>query len=142
MVYGAGLLYHAGIFCALALLAAETFVFTLPGFAVRVLRLGLAIGAAAGVGILVKRAVRPLSRALSRTEDYAANILVDLFLLAGWAATLTRTATAPFLGISILLFVYIPLGKIRHCLFFFPSRIFFGGLFGRRGVLPPVSKAS
>jgi hypothetical protein len=38
--------------------------------------------------------------------------------------------------ISAITFVYVPLGKIRHCLYFFFSRIFFGKFFGRRGVLP------
>ena len=46
-------------------------------------------------------------------------------------------AEKAFVGVSIALAVYVPLGKIRHCLFFFPTRYFFGSYFGRRGVLPP-----
>jgi hypothetical protein len=39
--------------------------------------------------------------------------------------------------------VYIPLGKIRHCLYFFFSRTFFGKFFGRRAVFPhPQATAS
>jgi len=35
-----------------------------------------------------------------------------------------------------VMFLYIPVGKIRHCFFFFYSRILFGLFYGRRGVLP------
>ena len=102
-----------------------------------VLRVGLAAGFASGLGLLVKRAALPLARALSRFGDYAANFLVDIFVALALAAALDPRPTIPFMALSVILFLYIPLGKIRHCLFFFRSRIKFGRLLGRRGVLPP-----
>jgi hypothetical protein len=38
---------------------------------------------------------------------------------------------------AVLLLVYAPLGKIRHCLFFFSTRSQLGAFFGRRGTYPP-----
>jgi len=135
--YLAGILYHAGIFCAFAVLAALAVGFSLPHLIVLLLRLGLATGLVSGVGLLGKRAALPLSRALSRLDDYAANLLVDLFLAFALAASLDVRAAVPFMALSVILLLYIPMGKIRHCLFFFRSRIHFGRLLGRRGVLPP-----
>ena len=37
--------------------------------------------------------------------------------------------------ITIVVLLYVPVGKIRHCFFFFYSRILFGMFFGRRKVL-------
>ena len=41
----------------------------------------------------------------------------------------------------VLLLAYAPLGKIRHCLFFFTTRSAFGTFFGRRGTYPPGGSA-
>jgi hypothetical protein len=38
--------------------------------------------------------------------------------------------------VAAVTFVYVLLGKIRHCLYFFFSRMFFGKFFGRRAVFP------
>jgi hypothetical protein len=63
--------------------------------------------------------------------------MVDLFLALALAASLDLRAAAPFMALSVILLLYIPLGKLRHCIFFFRSRIGYGRLLGRRGVLPP-----
>jgi hypothetical protein len=137
VTYSAGILYHVGIFSAFAVLAALTASYSPPRPIVLLIRLGLATGLVSGVGLLGKRAALPLSRALSRLDDYAANLLVDLFLAFALAASLDVRAAVPFMTLSVILLLYIPMGKIRHCVFFFRSRINFGRLLGRRGVLPP-----
>jgi hypothetical protein len=131
------MLYHAGIFSAFAVLAALATGFNLPRPILLILRLNLATGLVSGVGLLAKRGALPLSRALSRFDDYAANLGVDLFLAFALAASLDARAAVPFMALSVILLLYIPMGKIRHCVFFFRSRIRFGRLLGRRGVLPP-----
>jgi len=77
---------------------------------------------------------------LSSADDYLSNILVDLLLLSAPAATFVKSASVLFMIVAICTFVYIPFGKLRHCAFFFYSRILFGTFFGRRGVLPHPSK--
>jgi hypothetical protein len=62
--------------------------------------------------------------------------LTTLFILAAGIAVFNKTLMIPMYVISAVTFVYVPLGKIRHCLYFFFSRIFFGKFFGRRAVFP------
>ena len=45
-------------------------------------------------------------------------------------------ALAMLLIAAMVLLCYAPLGKIRHCLFFFLSRYHLGRHFGRRGTFP------
>ena len=95
-------------------------------------------GAAAGLGLLVRRGVQPHLRGLSSADDVLSNLLVTGFAgLAG--ATLVLPGASRFLpwaGAALL--VYLPLGKLRHSVFFFLSRYHLGAFFGRRGTFPPT----
>jgi hypothetical protein len=130
-----GVLYHLAIFTALgyALWTALPIRSSPPLWAFRP---ALLIGALAGLSLFVKRAAKPLMRRLSCPDDFFANLFVDLFLALALARTFFPALEPVLLGASILLFVYIPLGKIRHCFFFFYTRAVFGLHFGRRGALP------
>jgi len=132
----AGVILHAAVF----------FAFTEVGFLLagmmpppgpsRVIRIVLALGFLCGLGLLIKRAITPSLKAISTPDDFIANGLVGGLLLLAWCA-LQWLWVIPLLFLwSIYLFLYIPLGKIRHCFFFFYTRILFGDFFGRRGVLP------
>ncbi|NOR14835.1 MAG: hypothetical protein GQ544_03940, partial [Candidatus Aminicenantes bacterium] len=81
-------------------------------------------------------------RHISCPDDFVANILVDGFVLLALLDTLLVGIQAYFWGVAIILFLYIPMGKIRHCFFFFYSRILFGAFFGKRGVFPRKRKTS
>lgn len=129
--YLLGLMYHAGIFAALALL-----VTTLGGWGWPILLRGplqtlLGLGALAGLGLLLKRLWLPEFRGLSHSDDFVSNGLATAFV----ALALTGPTTAWLLS-AILLLMYVPLGKLRHCLFFFVARRHLGAFFGRRGVFP------
>ena len=43
--------------------------------------------------------------------------------------------TTGFLLATVVLALYAPLGKIRHCVFFFLARGLFGARLGRRGII-------
>ena len=132
----AGIVYHAAIFGAIALLVAHLVPLTLPSVILKILRLVILAGLLSGLGLLVKRFAVSGMRAISCPDDFVANVLVDLFLAAAFAVTLLNGAQPYFFVAAIVLFLYVPAGKIRHCLFFFYTRILFGIFFGRRGVLP------
>jgi hypothetical protein len=138
-VWLAGVAYHAGILAGLAVLAAAPrgSAAEFPGLRVAG-ALGVA-GALAGGGLLVRRITRPVLRAISHPDDFLANALATSFAALAFARTVTPAAEPAFLAAAMLLFLYVPLGKIRHCAFFFLSRIHAGALFGRRGVLPPAA---
>jgi len=95
-------------------------------------------GALAGLALLVRRAVTPWLRGMSHPDDYASNLLATGFagLAAFWAVN--PALEAPFAAAAMALLFYLPLGKIRHCVFFFATRWQAGVFFGRRGVWPPA----
>jgi nitrate reductase gamma subunit len=138
--YISGILYHVGILMAMLFLATVLLRISLPHRFLQPVRLLLVIGLVSGVALLIKRILKPQMRSLSGGDDYLANTFVDLFLLSALAATFAQTMLVPFLAVAILTFIYIPFGKIRHCVFFFYSRVLFGDFFGKRGVLPHPSK--
>ena len=129
--YLTGILYHMAIFFGLLRLlwSLTTVPFPLPTPSAAF----LLIGSLAGLGLLVKRLLTPGLRSVSRFDDWFSNLSVDLFLLLGALATLSPSLTLPFHLSAILLFLTLPLGKIRHCFFFFAARTFLGLFFGRRG---------
>ena len=134
--YIAGMIYHAGLLSAVlyALSLAANIRFPRPVLAA--MPFILAAGFLSGTGLLLKRVADPKMRYLSCPDDYVSNLLVDAFILTG-LLTFWRAVPPPFfLAAAILTFFYMPLGKIRHCFFFFYSRVLFGSYFGRRGVLP------
>ena len=138
LTFLAGALYHTGI------LAAFTCVFwrvVLPGadLPLPALRYAALAGALAGMALLVKRAVRPELRALSVPDDYGANLMVDGFLLLVFLESLRPRLEPVLLVWTSLLLLYVPVGKIRHCFYFFYTRILYGSFLGRRGVFPPPS---
>jgi nitrate reductase gamma subunit len=135
--YVAGMIYHASIFTAIFSVLLLAAGIRPPAPAVTGLRIFLAAGFFSGTGLLLKRVIHPKMRYISCPDDYVSNLLVDGFVLSGLLSSLLATAEPVFFILAILTFLYMPLGKIRHCFFFFYSRLLFGSYFGRRGVLPP-----
>ncbi|MHB1047895.1 MAG: hypothetical protein ACYC4P_17970 [Thermoanaerobaculia bacterium] len=137
--YAAGLVFHGGVFASFGLLAASL-AGVEPGSAL--LRLGGAAagaGALAGLGLLGKRAASPVLRGLSSPDDYVANLLTTAFAALAAAAAFLPAAREVWLVAGVALLLYVPVGKIRHCLLFFPARYELGRFFGRRGTFPPAA---
>ncbi|MBN1939132.1 MAG: hypothetical protein JW843_06075 [Candidatus Aminicenantes bacterium] len=134
-----GIAYHGAIFVGFAYLFWH--VFRIPAappvwFFPPVLLGGTLIGLA----LLVKRIKSPHLRKLSCPDDFFANVLVDLFLAAAFLHTMIPALETAFFILSVVLFLYVPIGKIRHCFFFFYTRMVFAVHFGRRGALPGTSR--
>ena len=138
--YIGGILYHVGILMAMLFLATVLLRISLPTTLLQAARILLSVGVVSGVALLIKRILQPPMRFLSSGDDYLANILVDFLLLSALATTFAETVLVPFAAVAIITFIYIPFGKIRHCVFFFYSRVLFGDFFGKRGVVPHPSK--
>jgi hypothetical protein len=136
MAYLRGIGFHIGIFTAIGAVIISPFWGYLPLLLSRtlfwILVLGAILGAAGGIMRIVERNLK----GLSLPDDHFAVWLTTLFMMVTGLAVVNTVFTIPMYIISAITFVYIPLGKIRHCLYFFFSRIFFGKFFGRRGVLP------
>jgi nitrate reductase gamma subunit len=138
--YIGGILYHLGILMAMLFLATVLLGISFPQRLLQPVRILLAIGVVCGLSLLIKRILKPHMRSLSSGDDYLANSLVDLLLLSALVSTFAEAMLAPFLAIAIGIFLYIPFGKLRHCVYFFYSRVLFGTFFGKRGVVPHPSR--
>lgn len=135
-VWLAGVVFHLGIFVALALSVIVMFDWSWPIGLSRLLAPLLAVALLSGLGLLVRRLSDPHLRAVSSPDDYASNVLVGLLVASTLVSAALGTATASMLLVATVVFLYAPLGKIRHCVFFFLARVGFGRLLGRRGILP------
>lgn len=135
VAYLRGIAFHGGVFLAIALLPAGPWLHATPA-AVRV-STAVALGASAVLAAsgLALRLHEPGLRRLSTPDDYASLVLVSALLAAGTAAAVARVALPAYWAAAGLTLAYAPFGKIRHSVYFFYSRTFFGAFFGGRGVL-------
>lgn len=132
--YTAGILFHSGTFVSFLLLG--FLFFGVPLRYSTIFSGFLAVTSISGFSILIKRIWLKKMRTLSNPDDYISNILVSLFH-ALVALTLIRGNLQPCLFIyCTFLLLYIPLGKLRHTVFFFTSRFHLGIFYGWRGVWP------
>jgi len=134
--YIGGILYHLGVFGSCFYLLVILVSLDLPLLVLLFMRIVLAVGVISGVGLLLKRIFSPQMRILSCPDDFAANIIVNIFVLTALLHSFHPMTHFFFLA-AIIMFLYMPLGKIRHCFFFFYTRILFGIFYGRRDVFPP-----
>ncbi|MGD1146521.1 MAG: hypothetical protein ABR961_01050 [Thermoanaerobaculaceae bacterium] len=134
--YAAGIAYHLAVFTALITLVHSLFGTPLPRALNAATAVLVAVGLVAGAALLVKRCTDLRLRAISVPEDFFANGLVDLTLVAGLATTVCPTALPIFQIVGAVLLLYAPFGKLRHLLFLLTSRRDLGATLGRRGVWP------
>lgn len=139
LTYIAGIFYHSGLFTAIFYILSLLISLRISLFFIYFFRILIAAGIVCGFGLLLKRIFLPFMRKISCVDDYTANIVVDLVLILALMDSFLKDIRPLLFLAAIILFLYIPLGKIRHCLFFFYSRILFGLFFGRRGILPQKS---
>ncbi len=129
--YAAGILYHLASFSSLFALAFPAVLRGSNPFLIAVLTAGFL----SGLYLLVRRSAKIDLRSISGWDDYFSNALVDLLQLSIILAMLGRApyALSYIVGCGVL--AYLPWGKLKHCYFFFASRILLGRSYGRRGVM-------
>ncbi len=143
VVWALGVSYHLGVFTSLAILVwivtrAGAEAQALPPPPLRAAGLALtALGVVGGVSLLARRARSATLRAISHPDDWVANLLTTGFVALAGARLAAPAIDPALLGWAMLLLVYAPLGKIRHCLFFFVARGHLGRHYGRRATFPP-----
>ena len=134
--YTGGIIYHVGTFLSFLLLALHFFSIQIPTLSATTAALILGVSSLSGAAIFLKRITNPKLQTLSNADDYFSNLLVTGFQIIS-ALTLLYEKFLPILFLyGSLLFLYIPLGKLKHTVYFFASRIHLGIFFGRRGVWP------
>jgi len=132
--YLLGLFFHGGVFFAFAWLVALFFDTRAPIVLTKISALVLGATALCGAALLVKRIVKADLRGLSCPDDYFSNILVVGFQVMTAAALVESSFTGALFVYAAALLLYIPLGKLRHAIYFPMTRMYLGAFFGKRGV--------
>ena len=99
----------------------------------------LAIASICAFILFLKRVFSATMRYMSSFDDYFSILLVLDFLVAASIRELTVFQWGPFFIHAAILFFYLPLGKLRHALFFFVARAEYGSRLGYRGTYPSKS---
>ncbi len=138
--YFAGLVYHLGTFASFLLLifffVNITLQITLPQWLLWLLTVSISFSCLCGFGLLFKRAIAKPMRSLSNADDFISNVLVSLFQLITIVYLNYNTALIYYLLASLLL-LYMPIGKLKHVVYFFAARYHLGFYYGWRNVWPP-----
>jgi nitrate reductase gamma subunit len=134
-----GVMMHLGIFIAiLKVLLLLMFPDMGP---IRPVIMGVILGLAAlcGIYLFLRRIFTPALRAMSCPEDFLSVLITLGFISMALADEFDLISSGVFLIYSAFLFFYLPLGKLRHALFFFVARAEYGSRLGYRGTYPAKS---
>lgn len=135
IAYLRGIFFHIGVFMAFGVLLASPWLEVLPDW---LIWLGLVVtgfGMLFGFAGIFVRLAGPNERALSLPDDYASVFLTSLFITLAFLTLLWPLLLPAFYVVTGVMGAYIPVSKIRHCVYFFYSKFFFGKGFGHRGVI-------
>lgn len=136
VAYLRGIGFHVGIFAAIGALLISPFWGSLPTLLTTLLAVVIGLGALLGAAGGIMRILEHNLRRLSIPDDHFAVWLVTIWMAIDALAVWNEAFLVSFYILSAITLAYVPLGKIRHCLYFFFSRTFFGKFFGRRAVFP------
>lgn len=135
LAYFRGIFFHVGIFTAFAVLFASPWLEQLPAWGRWIGLLLTGAGALFGFLGIPMRLQGPNERKLSLPDDYFSVFLTSLFIALAFVVLLAPTWLPAFYIVTGVMAIYVPISKIRHCVYFFYSKFFFGSGFGRRGVI-------
>jgi nitrate reductase gamma subunit len=137
VAYLRGIFFHLGVFTAFGVFLVSPWLEALPPLVLWIAGALTAAGAMFGFAGIAMRLMGENERALSLPDDYFSVFLTSLFTALACAVLVWPGLLPFFYLVTALLCVYVPFGKIRHCVYFFYSKFFFGKNFGHRGVLGP-----
>jgi hypothetical protein len=139
-VYAAGILYHLGTFLSIFIFFLLLAGVVPEGIIRGIVSIFLILTTLSGLWILIRRVFELTLRSLSNPDDYISNGLVTLFQALTIGVLFTEILMASyFIAVSVLL-LYLPLGKLKHAVYFFAARYHLGYFFGYRGTWPPVKQ--
>lgn len=137
--YTAGILYHIGTFLSAFLFILFLLKYEPSRFTGYVILAFLLVSGISGLAILIKRLANKKLRYLSNPDDYISNFMVtSIHFFTAFVLYYPMAFPAYFIATGILL-LYLPLGKLRHTVYFFAARYHLGLFYGWRGTWPPKS---
>lgn len=134
VTYLRGVAFHIGIFAGLAALIASPWFDAVPliirGLFAFVTCFGAAMGAIGGLSRVMEHNLK----GISTKDDHTSVWLVVLFLATMTGALVTSALVPVMYVVAAVMLFYAPISKIRHCIFFYFGRLFYGTHVGRRGM--------
>jgi hypothetical protein len=140
--FALGMVLHAGVLLSLASVIALLVAPTAGAWLLATLWPINLLSLAAGIGLLARRIGSRLLRTVSVLDDYLAIVATCGLLVLAVTFAFTTRSPVPLLAYSAVLFAYLPLGKLRHAVFFFVARADHGRRLGYRGVYPPAPSST
>lgn len=149
--FTSGILLHVGLFTAFLVSffwPANNFLYEMLEYGAsvilsRIVLAVLCVGVICGLSLFFKRMINKNLRYISNFDDFFSNIIITLFIISAILLIIFHKeiifAKIMFIMTS-LVFLYIPFGKLRHCLYFVLTRVYFGLFYGHRGVSPVSRK--
>ena len=156
--YTAGMLFHLGSFLALFIFLLLIFD-TAWGFFFQYQWLSVLIALyfwfsfCCGIGLIIKRLISKKLKPISNVDDYLSVIVVTLFHKMSallftvfafhdlfheyFSSNFHSIIICAYFISAALLFIYLPLGKLKHAVYYFAARYHLGFFYGRRGTWPP-----
>lgn len=142
--YAAGMLFHIGTFLSMLIFVLSFFPFFTRWISGAdkihlIIPVFLAVTCICGFILLFRRAFSKDLKPLSNPDDYISNILISTFQLFTMFYLLAPGCCCmptAYYVICILLFLYFPLGKLRHLVYYFSARYHLGFFYGWRNVWP------
>lgn len=142
--YATGMLFHIGTFSCFLIWILSFFPFfnewLQSGTCIHlIIPAILAITCISGYILLFKRIFSKSLKGWSNPDDYISNAVTSTFQLMTILYLVMPTCSAIvslYYIICAILFVYLPLGKLRHVVFYFAARYHLGFFYGWRNVWP------
>jgi nitrate reductase gamma subunit len=156
--YTAGILFHLGSFTALLLFLLLSFdavwiFFFKYHILSALIALFLWLSSCCGMGLIIKRLISKKLRPISNADDYLSVGLVTLFHLFSallftifafhdffheyFTHNMHEYVICAYFLSAMLLFLYLPFGKLKHAVYYFAARYHLGFFYGMRGTWPP-----
>ena len=134
--YTAGIFYHLGTFLSVFLLVINFLSLEIPLLLKYIIIGFLVLTSISGLFILIKRMLNSVLKNLSNPDDFISNILVTVFQISTAGFLLLNIGIEYYFILATILFLYLPLGKLKHTVYFFAARYHLGVFYGRRGTWP------
>lgn len=147
--YALGMLFHIGIFTSILVFLLSFFNFfnhwlCNDHFIHYLIPVVTGVGTISGICLFIKRLVNRNLRNLTNPDDFLSNGFTTLFQLA---TTLYLFMPACMCMVNIyyiitaILLLYMPVGKLKHLVYYFSARYHLGFFYGWRNVWPQKKDA-
>lgn len=146
--YSAGIIFHLGTFLSFLIFILSFFCFfnrwiSSDDMIHFIIPACLVVSTACGVILFIKRTLKKDLKKLTNADDYLSNAFTTLFQLFTMLYLFLPTHLCIvncYYIFTAILFLYMPIGKLKHLLYYFAARYHLGYFYGWRNVWPSSKK--